>query len=167
MNIDTLLDALGNSTRRTILQILAEKPCCVTELSNKLNIGRKAIIEHLSILKSLGIIDYKLEKTKRGRPRKYYYIKDNFILEVVVNDMEFETNILKYENVEALARECPFISDLYNEFNLVINSGDDESCKKLLSKLYEKLNQINMARALVQYMIKTIKCKIKHDGNKH
>ncbi len=162
MNIDTLLNALGNSTRRVILQTLAEKPCCVTELSNRLNIGRKAIIEHLSLLKALGIIDYKIEKTKRGRPRKYYYIKDNFILEVIVNDMEFATNVLKYENVERLAKECPFITDLYNEFNKIVEKANIKECEEFLKKLNEKLSQINMARALIQHMIRTLKYMTKN-----
>ncbi len=165
MDVDILLNALGNPTRREILQTLAEKPCCVTELSNRLNIGRKAIIEHLSMLKSLGIIDYKIKRTKRGRPRKYYYIKNDLILEIVINNMQFLTNILKYENFEKLAKECPFITDLYKEFNIITKTKNIEECEKFMKKLNNKLNQINMARALVQYMIKTLKCMMKDVKN--
>ncbi|MBR9689557.1 MAG: ArsR family transcriptional regulator, partial [Candidatus Altiarchaeota archaeon] len=39
-----LLDCLGNPTRRRILFLLADRPRFVTELSETLKIGRKAVI---------------------------------------------------------------------------------------------------------------------------
>ncbi len=51
MKIEELLNMLGNETRRGILQMLSERPYYVTEISQELDIGQKAIIEHLSLMR--------------------------------------------------------------------------------------------------------------------
>jgi len=78
MNAESLLNVIGNSTRRNILFLLAERPRFVSELSSELKIGRKAIIEHLNRLETEGIISSKNKQLMRGRPRKYFEITKSF-----------------------------------------------------------------------------------------
>lgn len=63
-----LLDILGNRNRRRIIDLLQHKPCFVTEISDKLMISPKAVIEHLQMMEQERI----LASFHDNRRRKYY-----------------------------------------------------------------------------------------------
>ncbi|WP_456367921.1 ArsR family transcriptional regulator [Thermococcus sp.] len=88
-----LLDILGNETRRRILLLLTRRPYFVSELSQELGVGQKAVLEHLRILERAGLIEGRVEKIPRGRPRKYYTIKRGFRLEVLLTPYSFGTEM--------------------------------------------------------------------------
>ncbi|WP_297501185.1 ArsR family transcriptional regulator [Thermococcus sp.] len=88
-----LLDILGNETRRRILLLLTRRPYFVSELSQELGVGQKAVLEHLKILERAGLIEGRVEKIPRGRPRKYYTIKRGFRLEVLLTPYSFGTEM--------------------------------------------------------------------------
>ncbi|WP_297069276.1 ArsR family transcriptional regulator [Thermococcus sp.] len=92
-NMGRLLDILGNETRRRILILLTKRPYFVSELSQELGVGQKAVLEHLRILESAGLIEGRTERIPRGRPRKYYTIKRGFRLEVMLTPYIFGTEM--------------------------------------------------------------------------
>ncbi len=53
---EDILDVMGCKTRREIINLLREEPMFVSEISNELNIGQKAIIEHLRAMENVGIL---------------------------------------------------------------------------------------------------------------
>jgi len=83
-NISHLLDILGNRNRRRILDLLRQKPCFVTEISDRLVINPKAVIEHLAIMQKESVISC-YQDDKR---RKYYYLVNDFTLSVQVSKSE-------------------------------------------------------------------------------
>jgi ArsR family transcriptional regulator len=91
--MEKLLDILGNETRRRILILLTKRPYFVSELSQELGVGQKAVLEHLRILEKAGLIEGRTEKIPRGRPRKYYTIKRGFRLEVLLTPYTFGTEM--------------------------------------------------------------------------
>ena len=50
------LDVLGDPTRRTILEQLAEEPSAVVDLAAGLPVSRPAVSQHLKILKDAGLV---------------------------------------------------------------------------------------------------------------
>ena len=76
--ISHLLDILGNRNRRRILDLLRQKPCFVTEISERLVINPKAVIEHLAIMQKEDVISFYQDKKRR----KYYYLVQDFELSV-------------------------------------------------------------------------------------
>lgn len=92
-DLGKLLDILGNETRRRILILLTKRPYFVSELSQELGVGQKAVLEHLRILERAGLIEGRTEKIPRGRPRKYYTIKRGFRLEVLLTPYTFGTEM--------------------------------------------------------------------------
>lgn len=68
---EDILDVMGCKTRRDIINLLREESMFVSEISNELNIGQKAIIEHLRAMEEIGILNSSYKKIVRGRPRKY------------------------------------------------------------------------------------------------
>jgi DNA-binding transcriptional ArsR family regulator len=50
------LAALGDPTRRAILERLAERPRAVGELARELPVSRPAVSQHLKVLKEAGLV---------------------------------------------------------------------------------------------------------------
>ena len=53
---DILLDALGDRTRRAILEQLRSGPQPVVEIARTLPVGRPAVSQHLKVLKAAGLV---------------------------------------------------------------------------------------------------------------
>ncbi len=73
-----ILDILGNENRRRILQLLSFRPFYFNEMAKRLDLGPKAVIDHLDMLERAGLI----ECYRDDRRRKYFRIAENVVLEV-------------------------------------------------------------------------------------
>jgi DNA-binding transcriptional ArsR family regulator len=58
-------DAMGDRTRRAILELLAEHPCAVGELAEQLPVSRPAVSQHLKVLKDTGLVSDETVGTRR------------------------------------------------------------------------------------------------------
>ncbi len=65
LNIDAIFHALADGNRRTILEQLSESPRSASRLAAPLGISLAAVVQHLSILESSGLV--KTEKLGRVR----------------------------------------------------------------------------------------------------
>ena len=54
MNLEDILDVMGCKTRRNILDLIKDEPRFVSQISRELEIGQKAIIEHLRAMENTG-----------------------------------------------------------------------------------------------------------------
>ena len=64
-DIDRVFHALGDSTRRAIMEKLSEGPISVSRLAEPLNITLAAVVQHLQVLEESGLVQ--TEKTGRVR----------------------------------------------------------------------------------------------------
>jgi len=78
VEVARLLDILGNRNRRRIIELLRQKPCFVTEISDTLMLSPKAVIEHLQMMEREAILSYQTD----DRRRKYYYLANDITIEV-------------------------------------------------------------------------------------
>lgn len=62
---DGVWDAMGDRTRRAILERLAERPRAVGELAEQLPVSRPAVSQHLKVLKATGLVDDETVGTRR------------------------------------------------------------------------------------------------------
>jgi DNA-binding transcriptional ArsR family regulator len=58
-------DALGDRTRRAIVDCLAERPQAVGELAAQLPVSRPAVSQHLKVLKDAGLVIERAAGTRR------------------------------------------------------------------------------------------------------
>jgi DNA-binding transcriptional ArsR family regulator len=58
-------DALGDPSRRSIVECLAERPRAVGELAEVLPISRPAVSQHLKVLKEAGLVSDRAVGTRR------------------------------------------------------------------------------------------------------
>jgi len=55
---DAVFVALADSTRRAVLQVVAERgPITATELASRLPVTRQAVAKHLAILRQAGLVE--------------------------------------------------------------------------------------------------------------
>ncbi|MGA2122433.1 MAG: ArsR family transcriptional regulator [Methanoregula sp.] len=88
-----LLDILGNRNRRRIIELLRQKPCFVTEISDTLVLSPKAVIDHLQMLEREAILSCETDE----RRRKYYYLAQDILIDVSLKELR----ISGYEMDEA------------------------------------------------------------------
>ena len=60
-----IFDALGDPTRRAILNYLKRGPRAVGELASRLPVSRPAVSQHLKILKEAGLVTERQNGTRR------------------------------------------------------------------------------------------------------
>ncbi len=65
MNIDRVFHALGDPTRRAMIEKISEGPVSVSKLAKPLDITLAAVVQHLQILQQSGLVHTK----KVGRIR--------------------------------------------------------------------------------------------------
>jgi len=58
-------NALGDSTRRAIVECLAERPRAVGELADELPVSRPAVSQHLKVLRDAGLVTERVAGTRR------------------------------------------------------------------------------------------------------
>jgi len=59
------LTALGDPTRRTIFERVAERPRAVVELARDMPVSRPAVSQHLKVLKDAGLVIVRPEGNRR------------------------------------------------------------------------------------------------------
>ena len=62
-----LFKALGVPLRLVVFQRVARRPATASELAKELPVGRAAVVQHLTVLRKLGLVD----ATTEGRNRIY------------------------------------------------------------------------------------------------
>jgi len=78
VEVSRLLDILGNRNRRRIIELLRQKPCFVTEISETLMISPKAVIDHLQMMEREAILSCQMD----DRRRKYYYLENDILIDI-------------------------------------------------------------------------------------
>ena len=61
--------ALGDTTRRTIFEMLSVEPRSVADIARQLPVSRPAVSQHLRVLKDAGLVNLRTEGT-----RNIYYL---------------------------------------------------------------------------------------------
>jgi len=142
MDMEAILDVMGCRTRREIINLLREEPCFVSQISKELEIGQKAIIEHLRAMESMGLLKSSFRKIERGRPRKYYDMSQDVTVNIIINQNTFQVDITE----EALGRKQLPSGDEWSKLLNVehkIRMGQWEAIEELKSliKLYGTLKK--------------------------
>ena len=142
IDIEDILDVMGCKTRRDIINLLKEEPRFVSEISRELDIGQKAIIEHLRAMEEVGILNSSYKKVVRGRPRKYYDMQNNVTVNIEITPVNININ-----NPNELLNQKQLPSgDEWSkllELEKKIDQGQWEAVEELKSliRLYENLKE--------------------------
>jgi ArsR family transcriptional regulator len=151
LDIEKILDILGNKTRRKILAALSEEAGYVFQLSEDINIRHQAIRKHLDQLKELKIIkSFEGASTVGGPPRKYFKITRSFSIMADITPDSFETKILSFERQSPEQGEYAKLTEkIATIFNTVYS-------------LDEKISDLNMALEDLNSEIEELESKRQH-----
>lgn len=94
------MNALGDPTRRAILEQLAERPRAVGELAKDLPVSRPAVSQHLRVLKSARLVSERPDGTRR-----VYRVDPNGIVALRAYFEHFWDRALAAFQAEAEAQE--------------------------------------------------------------
>ena len=114
-----LLDILGNENRRRILQLLSFRPFYFNEMAKRLDVGPKAVIDHLEMLERAGLVECYQDQ---GR-RKYFRIARKTVLEIAVSPHSY--GVRAY-----LSEDAPKVDDIGPE-----DAGPAQNMKLLRDEL--------------------------------
>jgi len=142
MDIDDILEALGNESRRRILSLLSKKPCYVSEISYSLKMAPKVVIDHLEKLEKIGLI----KSFEDGR-RRYYYINKNVRLEISISPHRFYTEVTTENNLD-IEKLMNDLLNMIKSINFKVNSISEiyatlekiEKIQRTFSKLQSAMN---------------------------
>ncbi|MGC1120956.1 MAG: ArsR family transcriptional regulator [Candidatus Methanofastidiosia archaeon] len=151
---EQLLDVLGNETRRMILELLADKPRYTTEIASLLNIGQKAINDHLKIMSDFGIIDTYVQKQQRGSPRKYFVVNERFKLEFTLTPGLFRIYVLKPEtDWRSILEEFPEFKELQRKVEHIQKLRQIEQYRKVCRDLGQELDRLTQAKMYIETLL--------------
>ena len=94
--VSRMLDILGNRNRRRIIELLRQKPCFVTEISETLMLSPKAVIDHLQMMEREAILSCQTD----DRRRKYYYLENDILIDINLKQVRALSALLDNEDSE-------------------------------------------------------------------
>ena len=149
LDIEKVLDILGNETRRRILRYLAEEPRYFIQLSKELGVSQQAVLKHLEILQALNLVESFAEKSDLAGPdRKYYRLNRSLILTIGLSEDVFRMKMREYDNTEEGMTNLTGFEEAWQKIldteeitELILKS------KKLINKIDENIIRIDEKRS--------------------
>ncbi len=108
VGLDALLSVIENPARRRILEALVREPHYPLQLSKELGMSQQAVMKHLRVLESCGLVKSYREESDLGGPmRNKYYPTVNFtiVVDVGTNIFHAELTTREHEPAPAVAEE--------------------------------------------------------------
>jgi len=143
---DTLLSALGNKTRRRILELLAEEPRYILQLSKELDVTMPAVQKHLQVLEEAGLVtSYERESDLPAPSRRYFKLSASIYLTVGIAEDFVQVRAAPIgEAPKALPNQ---ISELERDVTRLEGSRDVRErlrqAKSLLARIDEAVEELD------------------------
>ena len=151
---EDILDVMGCKTRRDIINLLREEPMFVSEISNELDIGQKAIIAHLRAMEEIGILNSSYKKILRGRPRKYYDLQNEVNIHITINRNTFDVNLTADDMLNTLQLPSGDEWSKLLEIEKRIDAGQLEAIDELKNQIRLYGNLKDRAEYILERTIK-------------
>jgi ArsR family transcriptional regulator len=142
MNLEDILDVMGCKTRRNILNLIKEEPRFVSQISRELEVGQKAIIEHLRAMENTGLLNSSFRKIERGRPRKYYDISQDIEFQIFISQgtMRLKVPGHEFQELQKIEEKARMGEEVSDELENLIKDYETAMghAKNLLKQLNER-----------------------------
>jgi ArsR family transcriptional regulator len=154
-NCTNVLDCLGNSCRRQILQLLVNEPHYVSQIAKILDLSQPAVLKQMNILKQKGLVIEKKgssiftrEKAKGPEPN-YFQIARSFYLSYILTPFSVRERIMPLPfNGKKIDEKQQQIIDNKEEFADKINYLNNEIAQinNKTKKLEDEIIDLEMTR---------------------
>ena len=145
MNLEDILNVMGCKTRRDILNLIRDEPRFVSQISRELEVGQKAIIEHLRAMENTGLLNSSFQKIERGRPRKYYDISNDIEFQIFISQGTIRLKVPghEFQELQKLEEKARMGEEVSEELENLIK--DYEKAMEIAKTLLKQLNERKMA----------------------
>ncbi|MHA1298899.1 MAG: ArsR/SmtB family transcription factor [Candidatus Helarchaeota archaeon] len=173
---DILLKILGNKTRRSMLELLSERPRFLSDISKELEIGQQAILRHIDEFVKAGILE-KTEDTsseddrKIGRRPIYYRIAESKRIIIDITPERFDVDLVPaFLDDQEIKQDlklkfCTELAEIDNEIDSLEKiMNPNERYKKVLeleSALKNEINSLVDAKHYAEVLLQKLKPKKK------
>jgi predicted transcriptional regulator len=150
LNLDTLLEILGNPTRRVILAKLTKVPHSISELARELGISRQAVHSQMKILSDYNLIENIDPNERSGK----YKIKTDLSLRIDISldyyGVDYSINEIKadsksvglkdigcstnYDRIKVPEKKIKFLAEQIKDLEVHINELEYERSDLLQKK---------------------------------
>jgi len=114
-----LLDILGNRNRRRIIELLRQKPCFVTEISETLMLSPKAVIDHLQMMEREAILSCQMD----DRRRKYYYLENDILIDINLKQIQGLEVVIEEKNKgEQLKKSVILLGRMIKAHDMILSN---------------------------------------------
>jgi predicted transcriptional regulator len=104
-DLDTLLAAIGNPTRRRILRKLVKETHYPLQLSKELSVSQQSIMKHLKVLEESDLVKGMFVDSDSGPPRKCYVATKRFTLVIDLAPELFNEELRFHEKGDVIEAE--------------------------------------------------------------
>jgi ArsR family transcriptional regulator len=118
-DVARLLDILGNRNRRRIIELLRQKPCFVTEISETLMLSPKAVIDHLQMMEREAILSCQMD----DRRRKYYYLENDILIDINLKQIQGLEVVIEEKNKgEQLKKSVILLGRMIKAHDMILSN---------------------------------------------
>ena len=119
VEVARLLDILGNRNRRRIIELLRQKPCFVTEISETLMLSPKAVIDHLQMMEREAILSCQMD----DRRRKYYYLENDILIDINLKQIRKLTDVVEEDSMgEQLNNSVTMLGRMIKAHDMILSN---------------------------------------------
>ena len=135
VEVARILDILGNRNRRRIIELLRQKPCFVTEISDTLMISPKAVIDHLQMMEHEAILSCQTD----DRRRKYYFLENDILIDISLRQVHLvtESGAKNDDENESLKNEVSLLGRMIQAHDRIL-----ENLEHINHDIETKINDI-------------------------
>jgi len=163
MELDILLAAIGNPTRRRILRKLVKETHYPLQLSKELSVSQQAIMKHLKVLENSDLVTSVFRDSETGPPRKCYVATKRLTLVIDLSPELFNEELRFHEADDVIEAEADSQA-LRNAENLRLKLAEfmahieavNEQLEELSSKRDELISRKEYAMRYANDIIETL-----------
>ena len=119
VEVSRMLDILGNRNRRRIIELLRQKPCFVTEISETLMLSPKAVIDHLQMMEREAILSCQMD----DRRRKYYYLENDILIDINLKQVRVLAGVVDdYSKNDHLKNSVTMLGRMIKSHDMILSN---------------------------------------------
>ncbi len=154
-DLDAVLGAVENPTRRKIIARLSEEPNYQLQLSKELGVSQQLVAKHLTSMEDAGLVSTVLEDSPRGPQRKEYLLRKSISVTIDLAPNLFRARVFSFGPVPG-ANEDSEQAQFASKMNEILRYPEEASklqpLSQLIGELDGKLSEIEDRRAVLLYL---------------
>jgi len=154
--LDAVLMAFWNPTRRRIIKRLSREPSYPSQLSRELGIGQALVAKHLEAMEDVGVVKSSMEESPYGPKRRQYLLSRSVSVTVDFAPHFFNAQVLSFSTIPESHGMSSAVTSLMNRMNELLEDSAETGklglYASLLTDIDNKLKELQDERSILLYI---------------